>query len=82
MAIRLDNLKQSTTEVNSLENGYLYKDIDLDLSFDRYTKKEIIFKNKNQMIYLNYKMVLLFLIQLRIYLQPHLDRSYLTLPSG
>lgn len=46
MAIRLDNLKQSTSEVNSLENGYLYKDIDLDLSFDRYTKKELYSKTE------------------------------------
>ena len=46
MAIRLDNLKQPTSEVNSLENGYLYKDIDFDLSFDRYTKKELYSKNE------------------------------------
>lgn len=46
MAIRLDNLKQPTTEVNSLENGYLYKDIDLDLSFGRYTKKELYSKTE------------------------------------
>jgi len=46
MAIRLDNLKQPTSEVNSLENGYLYKDIDLDLSFGRYTKKELYSKTE------------------------------------
>lgn len=46
MAIRLDNLKQSTTEVNSLESGYLYKDIDLDLSFGRFTKKELYSKTE------------------------------------
>jgi len=46
MAIRLDNLKQPTSEVNSLENGYLYKDIDFDLSFGRYTKKELYSKNE------------------------------------
>jgi len=46
MAIRLDNLKQPTSEVNSLESGYLYKDIDLDLSFGRYTKKELYSKTE------------------------------------
>lgn len=46
MAIRLDNLKQPTSEVNSLENGYLYKDIDLDLSFGRFTKKELYSKTE------------------------------------
>ena len=41
MAIRLDNLKQPAQEIRSLENGYLYKDIDFDLSFKRFPKKEL-----------------------------------------
>lgn len=46
MAIRLDNLEQPAEEVKSLENGYLYKDIDFDLNFKRFAKKELYSKTE------------------------------------
>jgi phage baseplate assembly protein W len=39
--IELDILEQSKTEQRSLERGYLYKDIKLDLEFSRYVRDEL-----------------------------------------
>jgi len=41
MAIRLDILKPSKVEQASLDNGYLYKDISLDLSFTENLGEEL-----------------------------------------
>tara|TARA_R110000765_G_scaffold167887_4_gene273007 strand:- start:3273 stop:3758 length:486 start_codon:yes stop_codon:yes gene_type:complete len=41
MAVRLNNLKLTSIEKNSLASGYLYKDIKLDLSFSRFNKEEL-----------------------------------------
>jgi phage baseplate assembly protein W len=39
--IELDILKQSTSEKRSIQSGYLYNDIELDLSLSRFTKDEL-----------------------------------------
>jgi len=39
--IELDILEQSKAEQRSLERGYLYKDIKLDLEFSRYVRDEL-----------------------------------------
>jgi len=41
MAVRLDNLERSSLEQQSLKNGYLYKDIKLDLELSRFTRPEL-----------------------------------------
>jgi len=41
MAVRLDNLERSPLEQKSLESGYLYKDIKLDLELSRFTSSEL-----------------------------------------
>tara|TARA_R110001592_G_scaffold675_1_gene3629 strand:+ start:1575 stop:2060 length:486 start_codon:yes stop_codon:yes gene_type:complete len=41
MAVRLDNLERSPLEQQSLKNGYLYKDIKLDLELSRFTRPEL-----------------------------------------
>jgi len=41
MSVRLDNLERSSIEQKSLQDGYLYKDIKLDLDFSRYVKSEL-----------------------------------------
>jgi phage baseplate assembly protein W len=38
MAVRLDNLKLTSIEEKSLESGYLYKDVKLDLAMTRFGK--------------------------------------------
>ncbi|MDB4396188.1 hypothetical protein N9Z65_01085 [bacterium] len=41
MAVRLNNLERSSIEQKSLQDGYLYKDIKLDLDFSRFLKPEL-----------------------------------------
>lgn len=41
MAVRLDNLKLTSIEKNSLDSGYLYKDIKFDISLSRFNKEEL-----------------------------------------
>ena len=41
MAVRLDNLKLTSFEKNSLDSGYLYKDIKFDISLTRFTEQEL-----------------------------------------
>ena len=41
MAVRLNNLQRSSIEENSLESGYLYKDVKFDLATTRFTKPEL-----------------------------------------
>ena len=41
MAVRLDNLKLTSIEKNSLASGYLYKDINFDISFSRFKGAEL-----------------------------------------
>ena len=41
MAVRLNNLKQTSIEKSSLESGYIYKDVKFDLVTDRFTKPEL-----------------------------------------
>jgi len=41
MAVRLDNLKLTSIEKNSLDSGYLYKDIKFDVTLSRFNKGEL-----------------------------------------
>ena len=41
MAVRLDNLKLTSIEKNSLDSGYLYKDIKFDISLTRFNGQEL-----------------------------------------
>ena len=41
MAVRLDNLKLTSSEEESLESGYLYKDVKLDLKSTRFGKPQL-----------------------------------------
>ena len=41
MAVRLDNLKLTSSEEKSLESGYLYKDVKLDLKSTRFGKPQL-----------------------------------------
>lgn len=41
MAVRLDNLKLTSIEEKSLESGYLYKDVKLDLEMTRFGKSSL-----------------------------------------
>ena len=41
MAVRLDNLKLTSIEENSLESGYLYKDVKFDLEMTRFGKASL-----------------------------------------
>ena len=41
MAVRLDNLKLTSIEKNSLDSGYLYKDIKFDISLTRFNRQEL-----------------------------------------
>ena len=41
MAVRLDNLKLTSIEKNSLDSGYLYKDINFDISLSRFKGAEL-----------------------------------------
>jgi len=41
MAVRLDNLKLTSIEKNSLDSGYLYKDIKFDISLSRFSGEEL-----------------------------------------
>jgi len=41
MAVRLDNLKLTSFEKNSLDSGYLYKDIKFDISLSRFNGEEL-----------------------------------------
>jgi len=45
MAVRLDNLKISESEQKSLDSGYLYKDVKLDLSMNRFVRPELYGKS-------------------------------------
>tara|TARA_R110000765_G_scaffold20710_1_gene53552 strand:+ start:793 stop:1278 length:486 start_codon:yes stop_codon:yes gene_type:complete len=45
MPVRLDNLKISDSEQKSLESGYLYKDVKLDLSLNRFQRPELYGKS-------------------------------------
>jgi len=41
MAVRLDNLKLTSIEKNSLDSGYLYKDIKFDISLNRFSRPDL-----------------------------------------
>ena len=41
MAVRLDNLKPSKLEQSSIDSGYLYKDVKVDLGFGRNVSREL-----------------------------------------
>ena len=41
MAVRLDNLRPSRLEQASIDNGYLYKDVAIDVGFDKSVSRDL-----------------------------------------